>query len=111
MNSALLVGAVSLLGFSLWTNRKIEKRQDLLEAALFGGATNGAKKLLETIQGMEKWEARMEVTVWGEQGQGGLIQETASLRKARQEDSKTLSVLVNRVEHLEERIEKEEQTE
>lgn len=109
MNSALLVGAISLLGFSLWTNRKIEKRQDLMEAALFGGATNGAKKLLEKIDSMEGRQARIETTVWGEHGQGGLIQEMTSLREAKNEHSNHLNLLLHSVEKLEEW--KEKQTE
>jgi len=107
MNSALLVGAVSLLGFSLWTNRKIEKRQDLLEAALFGGASNGARKLLEGIDGMGKLQARMETTIWGEHGQGGLVQEIASLRQTGHEHSNHLNLLLHSVEKLEEWKEKQ----
>lgn len=109
MNSALLVGAISLLGFSLWTNRKIEKRQDLLEAALFGGASNGARKLLEGIDEMGKLQARMETTIWGEHGQGGIVQEIASLRQTRHEHSNHLNLLLHSVEKLEEW--KEKQTE
>lgn len=107
MNSALLVGAISLLGFSLWTNRKIEKRQDLLEAALFGGASNGARRLLEKINDLGEQQAKVEMVIWGEQGRGGLVQEITSLRQTGHEHSNHLNLLLHSVEKLEEWKEKQ----